>query len=242
MPRPLHGSTWRDDFLFFIFGGRSFLTGCMRAQLVPRSYAGCRGSCLSWMPMNNIVPKGRKLKMQGYNLQQRGTDLKRLEFFFTLLCSKFSQICHSWVWTELRCAGNNNPGSAASSLYLAPSYYYFLARAEAGLHEIQMLNMPNWLYMLRKMQLCRIRKSEGFFVRRWWMSRGAFCDLWATPRWEAGNLRLLVSWIQLYNRNHDEDARLAAAERALHCVCFKKLHLRLVLQPSPFINLKFAAA
>lgn len=80
-----------------------------------------------WLGCQWITLYGeRKLKMQGYNLLERGTDLKASFFLLAALLEVF-QICHSWVWTELRCTGNNKPDKAASSLYLNPSYHYVLA-------------------------------------------------------------------------------------------------------------------
>lgn len=44
------------EYIFFSHAP-VLLTGsnCMRGQFVLQSYAGCRGPCLAWMPMNNIV-------------------------------------------------------------------------------------------------------------------------------------------------------------------------------------------
>ena len=53
-----------------------------------------RGLCLPWTPMNNIVWGKRKLKMQGCNLQESGTDLN---IFFPFLAAPLPgfQICYS---------------------------------------------------------------------------------------------------------------------------------------------------
>lgn len=84
-----------------------------------------------WLGCQWITLYGeRKLKMQGCNLLESGTDLKALFFLLLAALLEVFQICHSWVWTELRCTGNSEPGKAASSLYLTPppSPHYFLAK------------------------------------------------------------------------------------------------------------------
>lgn len=56
----------------------------------------------------------RKLKMQGCNLQESGTDLKPPLLFCLLLLFQGFQMCHIWERTEPTCVGNNKKVEAVT--------------------------------------------------------------------------------------------------------------------------------
>lgn len=120
-----------------------------------------------WLGCQWITLYGeRKLKIQGCNLLVSGTDLKAFFFPLAALLEVF-QICHSWVWTELRCTGNNKPRQSCqlSLPYPPPSITSWQRRdhAKVSLHEIQMLDMPNWFRISSKMQLYAIMRTAKVF-------------------------------------------------------------------------------
>lgn len=135
------------------------LTGCdcMRERLVLWSYAGSQGPRV-WLGCQWITFYGeRKLKMQGCNWLKSGTDLEAFFFcIFTPLCSKFSQICCSWVWTELEIR-SQAVLPALCSFYPHPHFHLCLGKDETELRwahcQIQTQDMPNWFHITRKMQL-----------------------------------------------------------------------------------------
>lgn len=113
------GCIWHSGFVMLITFStcRDFEKG---TACSPKPFSR-HAPCLVWTSMNNIVCGGRKLKMQGCNLQESGIDLKALSA--CCLASKRPNMSQLNEKLRFFCAGNNKgvmPAPAPLAMVRAP--------------------------------------------------------------------------------------------------------------------------
>lgn len=88
--------------------------------------AGCRGPCLAWMPVNNIV---RREEIKNATLQwtEEWNWFGGIFLFVHAALLEVPQICRGWVWTESSVVLEiTDRGRAASSVPLPPLIFHLL--------------------------------------------------------------------------------------------------------------------
>lgn len=119
-----------------------------------------------WLGCQWITLYGeRKLKMQGCNLLESGTDLKAF-FFFLPLCLKFSKYATAECELSFVVLSITSQAKLPALSTLPPlpiTSWQRQDHAKVSLHEIQMLDMPNWFHILSKMQPYAIMRNAKVF-------------------------------------------------------------------------------